>query len=38
MDLSAWGEMERDAELSRDDGGLDARWNAMWSSRAAMGD
>lgn len=38
MDLSAWCEVERDAELSRGDGGLGARWNAMWSSRAAMGD
>ena len=29
MDLSALGEVERDAELLRGDGGLGVRWNAV---------
>ena len=37
MDLSALGEVERDAELLRRDGVLGARWNAMQSSCAEMG-
>ena len=36
MDLSAWCEVERDAELLRRDGVLGARWNAMRSSCVAI--
>lgn len=36
MDLIAWGEVERDAELLRGDGVLGARWNAMQSFCAAI--
>ena len=36
MDLSAWCEVERDAELLRRDGVLGARWSAMRSCRSAI--
>lgn len=36
MDLSAWGEVKRDAEFLRGDGVLGARWNAMRISSAAI--
>ena len=36
MDLSALGEVEREAELLRRDGVLGARWNAMRSCRSAI--